>query len=174
MALPTKAWVPNTHHHPISLINHGPLTDVKEVIIHVNDGTTNGTLEWWNTPGHEADGAHLQISKNGQSFQTAPLNAECWHCPPMNHLTVGVEHEGWSRAEIAHRNDSRPHVQLHASANRVAWILHECKLGRPDIDHNIKSHSAYPEGGHPNCPGPWPWEEYEELCHTAYMNHWGR
>lgn len=174
MALPNRLWLPNTNHHPITNGQHGLLEDVKEVIIHINDGTTAGTLAWWAKPGHEPDMAHVQISKNGQSFQVAPLNVECWHCPPVNLTSVGFEHEGYSRAELAHHTDSRPHVQLHASANRVAFTLHECKLGRPEVGHNIKPHADYPEGGHPNCPGPWPWEEYEELCHNAYMSHWGR
>lgn len=172
--LPDKVWIPNTNHHPIHRIDHGALVNVEAVIIHINDGATAGTLSWWADPSHEADGAHLQISKNGQSFQTAALDRECWHCPPVNPTTVGIEHEGFSRAEPQHVHDSRPHVQLHASANRAAWILHECRLGRPKVGHNILPHSHYPAGGHPNCPGPWPWAEYEELVLTAYMSHWGR
>lgn len=174
MSLPKKVWLPNTIHHPIARLDHGALTDVEEVIIHINDGTTDGTLTWWAKPGHEADGAHLQISKSGKSFQTGGIDRVMWHCPPQNHVSVGIEHEGWSRAEAAHVHDSRPHVQMHASANRCAWILHECKLGRPKIHHNIKPHSDYPQGGHPNCPGPWDWDLYLELTMHAYMTHWGR
>lgn len=174
MSLPKTLWIPNTNHHPLRLLDHGPLIDVQRVIIHINDGTTNGTLDWWATRGHEADGAHLQVSKNGQVFQTGGLDREMWHCPPVNSTSVGIEHEGYSRAEPKHLHDARPHVQLHASANRAAWILHECNLGRPKLLHNIFPHSHFPEGGHPNCPGPWAWEMYMELCMDAYLSHWGR
>lgn len=174
MSLPEKLWIPNTHYHPIGLLDHGALEDVTEIIVHINDGTTNGTLAWWARAGHEADGAHLQISKNGQAYQTLALNREAWHCPPVNRTSVGIEHEGYSKAEPKHVHDSRPHVQLHASANRAAWICHECKLGRPKLRGNIFPHGFYPEGGHSNCPGPWDWEMYMEMCMAAYMSHWGR
>lgn len=174
MSLPNKVWIPNTNHHPIRRLDHGPLRTVELIIIHINDGSTAGTLNWWTQTGHEADGAHLQISKNGQAFQTMALDRETWHCPPVNERSVGIEHEGFSRAEPAHAHDSRPHVQLHASANRAAWILHECNLGRPSEGHNILPHSHYQAGGHPNCPGPWPWDTYMELCMEAYLTHWGR
>lgn len=174
MSLPKTLWVPYTTRHPIPLLDHGALANVEEVIIHINDGTTPGTLEWWARRGHEADGAHLQVSKSGHRYQTLTLDRVAWHCPPVNSCSVGVEHEGFSRAEPEHVHDTRPHVQLHASANAVAWVLHECKLGRPRHGGNVKPHAFYPQGGHPDCPGPWDWDLYMDLCMKGYMSHWGR
>lgn len=175
MTLPSsKLWLPNTTRHVIPAIDHGRLRDVERCIVHINDGSTVGTLSWWVQAGHEADGAQVQVSKNGQCYQMMALDREAWHCPPVNPTSIGIEHEGFSRAELDHKLDSRPHVQLHASANRVAWIHHECDLGRPHYLKTVFPHSHYPEGGHPNCPGPWPWDEYMSLCMDAYMSHWGR
>lgn len=174
MSLPHTLVLPNTKQHHIALLDHGPLVNVEQCIIHINDGTTAGTLSWWAQKGHEADGAHVQVSKDATCYQTLPLNRMAWHCPPVNPTSIGFEHEGYSRAEPKHRDDSRPHAQMHASANRVAWVHHECKLGRPRYEHHVFPHAYYPAGGHPLCPGPWDWDLYMDLCMKAYMDHWGR
>lgn len=168
-------WLPHTTRHEIKRIEHGPLplAAIRFVTIHINDGTTAGTLDWWAQDGHEADGAHLQISDNGHAFQCAPLNVKCWHDGNYNDVSWGLEHEG-----IAPRRASDwPHVQLHASANRCAWLLHEANLGRPQHGVNIKGHGelGVQGGGHPLCPGvAFPWSTYLSLVHIAYMEHWGR
>lgn len=174
MSLPDTLWLPNTTRHPIPRLDHGPLATVRYVVIHINEGTTAGTLSWWAQPGHEADGAHLQISKDGRAYQTAALNRKLWHAGAANGESVGFEHEGFSHA--THPKDTRPHVQLHASANRLAWVLHECQLGRPKHGKNYFGHGegGAAWGGHPDCPGSWPWAEYQAMAMTAYMEHWGR
>lgn len=174
MSLPETAWVPNTRRHIIARLDHGALSTVKFVVIHINEGTTAGTLSWWAEPGHEADGAHVQVSKDGTAYQVASLRRKLWHAGDANDESVGIEHEGFSHS--THPHDSRPHVQLHASANRAAWILHECGLGRPKHGKNLFGHGegGAAWGGHPLCPGPWPWDEYVDLCLDAYVSHWGR
>lgn len=172
--LPNTMFMPNTEKHLIKRIDHGPIRTVEFVVIHINEGTTPGTFGWWAQAGHEADGAQVQISKSGKAYQTMGLNRKAWHAGDANDRAIGIEHEGFSRD--THPKDTRPRVQLHASANRVAWILHECKLGRPRHGTNVFGHGdgGAAWGGHPLCPGPWPWAEYMELCMTAYMEHWGR
>jgi N-acetyl-anhydromuramyl-L-alanine amidase AmpD len=169
--LPQKLYMPNTRRHTIQGIQHGTLSRVEFVVVHINQGTTAGTFDWWAKGGagdHEADGAQVQVSKDGAVYQTMPLNGKAWHAGDANDRSIGIEHEGMSGA-------AHPHVQLHASANRVAWIHHECGLGRPRLNKTVfpHSHGGAAWGGH-ECPGPWPWDLYVDLCMGGYMDHWGR
>lgn len=171
MSVPKTLFMPNTRKHIIPGIDHGRLSAVEFVVIHINVGTTQGTFDWWAKGGrgdHEADGAQVQVSKDGTCYQTMALNLKAWHAGDANGESIGVEHEG-------RPGDHFPHVQLHASANRVAWIHHECKLGRPHLNKTVfaHAHGGAAWGGH-DCPGPWPWTEYMKLCMAAYMDHWGR
>lgn len=170
----TQVWLPNTIKHPIPHIDHGVMSSVEGVVIHINDGSLAGTLAWWaNADGdsHEADGAQLEVAKSARVYQTMPINHVAWHAPPENHRLVGIEHEGWSLAE--HPQDHRTLAQLHASANRVAWIHHEFHLGHPVHGFTVFAHSDFPQGHHA-CPGPWDWNLYMNLCTAAYYDHWGR
>jgi N-acetyl-anhydromuramyl-L-alanine amidase AmpD len=170
--------VPNTEQHIIPRINHGRRETTKGVVIHVMDGTLEGTLSWWNQSGHEADGAHLCIGKT-KAVQTADLDAVCWHAPGDdatkagkqngNHEYVGIEHEGTG-------TDSRTTWilrlrQRRLSANRAAWICYHYGLGRPSfVSGTLALHSDFPQGGHP-CPGPgFPKDLYAKAAQRAYKN----
>lgn len=175
MSLPHELWMPNTRRHLLPMIDHGPLDTVEFLVVHINEGSTGGTFSWWATPvGHngkqEMDGAQIQVSQDGTVFQTVALNRKCWHAGDANGRSLGLEHEGMHLGR-------HPEVQLHASANRVGWLCHECHLGRPKLGHNVfpHAHGGAAWGGHPLCPGAsWPWDHYMRLCMTAYMEHWGR
>lgn len=172
MSLPTKLYMPNTRKHIIRGIDHGKLTDVQFIVIHINQGTTEGTFSWWQKGAdgdHEADGAQVQVSKDGTVYQTMALDRMAWHAGRANDIAPGIEHEG-------SKGDHHPYVQLHASANRVAWLHHECNLGRPVYGRTVfpHSHGGAAWGGH-DCPGSqWPWTQYMKMCTAAYMDHWGR
>ena len=143
-------------------------------MVHVNDGSTPGTFTWWSEAGHEADGAQVQISRNGDAFQCTPLETLCWHAGAANEWAVGIEHEGFGNQSESAWLDT---PQLHVSANRAAWILHEYTLGPPRLRRNIFGHGMGGNawGGHPDCPGAnFPWRHYMHLVSDAYYGHWGR
>lgn len=170
----TDIWLPHTEEFPIPNIEHGHRDATKFVVIHVNDGSTRGTFEWWSEKGHEADGAQLQISRNGRSYQTCPLDTLCWHAGEANGVSVGIEHEGWHTMS---REQWLTGPQLHVSADRCAWILHQYGLGAPKLHKNIFPHGfgGNAWGGHPDCPGTYfPWDHYLHLVDYAYYTHWGR
>lgn len=179
MTLPHTLWLPNTRKHLIPRIDHGALETVKFLVIHINQGTTEGTFSWWAKPGHEADGAQVQVSQDGTVYQTVALNRKTWHAGSANPVSIGIEHEGFlpGTKDVPERLTHRPQVQLHASANRVGWLCHECDLGRPVLNKNVfgHGHGGAAWGNHPSCPGStWPWVQYMRLCLAAYMEHWGR
>jgi N-acetyl-anhydromuramyl-L-alanine amidase AmpD len=162
-------WVPHTTRHPLGILNHGPRPSTNGVVLHVNDGTFNGTISWF-SGGSRGVGAHFEIG-NGEAWQLVDIRAKCWHAVEANGHTIGIEHAGFgrSRAEWIHGNE------LDLSANRVAWILHAYRLGPPRRHHNIFYHSdgGASWGGHA-CPGShFPYDVWQKKCKHAYDTHWG-
>lgn len=166
-----KIWLPNTERQYYPELDHGERASTKGVVIHVNDGTYNGTLSWFHKDG--GVGAHLEIGRD-HVVQLVPLNRKCWHAVNANTNTIGFEHAGMgkqSRADWLHSGH-----ELAFSANRAAWVLHEYGLGRPRRGRNVFAHSdgGAAWGAH-DCPGPhFPWDVWMGMCLDAYMNHWGR
>lgn len=174
-------WLPNTEHHPIGAIDHGHREETRGLVLHINEGTVEGTLSWWELDptrkpaGTRGVGAHIEIGDN-RAIQCAPLDHVCWHAGDANHFAVGIEHAG--QAERT-RLDwlCNHHHELALSANRGAWCLHEFELGRPIYRHNIWKHGdgGAAWGNHPGCPGAgFPLDVWLRLCHDAYYGHWGR
>lgn len=166
-------WLPHTEHHPIPLIDHGPINGPKGIVLHINQGTYDGTIGWFSNPAAGGIGAHLEIG-DGRVAQLASLDRKCWHAGAGNDR-VGFEHAGTTartREQWLHDH----HTELALSANRGAWVLHEFNLGRPKLEKNIWRHSDGGQawGGHA-CPGPsFPVDVWLDLCMDAYMGHWGR
>jgi N-acetyl-anhydromuramyl-L-alanine amidase AmpD len=165
-------WLPNTERHPIPLIDHGPRAETRGVVLHVNEGTFDGTISWFEK-GAKGVGAHLEIGPS-RVWQLAPLDHKCWHAVEANAFTVGFEHTGYGRDTREHWLDAGH--ELAYSANRAAWVLHQWNLGAPKLGHNIWRHSdgGAAWGGHA-CPGPgFPIDVWLRLATDAYYGHWGR
>ncbi len=164
-------WLPNTTRHRLPILEHGRRAETRGVVIHVNDGTFDGTISWF-SGGSEGVGAHLEVGAD-KVWQLADLDQVCWHAVEANAFSIGIEHAGFGRTrqewlEAGH--------ELAYSANRAAWILHQYRLGPPRYGHNIWPHSwgGVAWGNHA-CPGPaFPWAHWMRLCNDAYYGHWGR
>jgi N-acetyl-anhydromuramyl-L-alanine amidase AmpD len=178
----TGLWLPNTERHPIAQLDHGVREHTKGVVLHINEGTFDGTLTWWALPDARKPkethgvGAHIEVG-DSRAAQCVPLERKAWHAGAWpNDNTIGIEHSGMhlrSRADWL----TGHHHELALSANRAAWILHEWKLGHPVLGHNVWRHGdgGAAWGGHPDCPGPhFPIDVWIRLCHDAYYGHWGR
>lgn len=169
--------LPNTEQHRIQNIEHGRRDHTRGVVIHVMDGTLDGTLSWWKDTSHEADGAHVCVGLK-KRVQTADLDAVCWHAPgddvkipgtqDGNHEFIGIEHQGGgkdSRAAWIKRRKQRV-----LSANACAWVCYHYGLGQPKWNVNVGHHSDFPQGNHP-CPGPgFPDDLYIQAAVRAYNN----
>jgi hypothetical protein len=176
----TGVWLPHTTRHPIPALDHGARPRTTGIVIHINVGTFDGTIAWFEKPSDEKPegtrgvGAHLEVG-DGRVWQLAGLDRKCWHAGAANDHTIGFEHAGvpaWTRDDWLRHH----HTELALSANRGAWVLHEFGLGRPRRHVNIFRHSdgGAAWGGH-DCPGAhFPLDVWEELCLDAYLAHWGR
>jgi N-acetyl-anhydromuramyl-L-alanine amidase AmpD len=165
-------WLPNTAVHRIPLIEKGLRPRTTAIVIHVNDGYFDGTIQWFSGGAHGV-GAHVEIG-NDRVWQLASLDQKCWHAVDANAFSIGFEHAGFGKQS---RSDwlGAGH-ELAFSANRASWVLHEYSLGEPKLNHNIFPHSygGASWGGHA-CPGAnFPWKEWLAMCHDAYHAHWGR
>jgi N-acetyl-anhydromuramyl-L-alanine amidase AmpD len=164
-------WLPYTTHHRMPILEHGRRPETRGVVVHVNDGTFDGTISWF-SGGSEGVGAHIEVGE-GRVWQLADLNAKCWHAVDANEFAIGIEHAGFGRS----RDEWLDSLQeLLYSANRTAWILHQYNLGKPHYGHNIWPHSwGGVNWGNHDCPGPnFPWDTWMEAVNDAYYGHWGR
>lgn len=166
-------WVPTIHHNYYSELDHGYRSATRGVVLHVNDGYYQGTLDFFHNNG--GVGAHFELGfQKGQSTQLVPLNRVCWHAVQANAFSIGVEHAGFgrNRAEWL-QNGER---EIRASAQIVSWILHRYNLGPPKRHTNIFFHSdgGASWGGHA-CPGAaFPYDVWERLCRHYFDTHWMR
>jgi N-acetylmuramoyl-L-alanine amidase len=90
---------------------------------------------------HELPGtcAHFVIDKGGGIHQLVPLSIMCRHTVGLNWTAVGIEHVGYSDAEVL--GDGR---QLSASLKLVRWL--RCRFHIPIADvigHNESLSSPY-------------------------------
>lgn len=163
--------LPATTQHRMPILEHGRRPQTTGIVIHVNDGTFDGTISWF-SGGSGGVGAHVEVGFD-RVWQLADLDAKCWHAVDANAFSIGIEHAGYGRTRAEWLNAGH---ELAYSANRSSWILHHYRLGPPRYGHNIWPHSwgGVAWGNHA-CPGPaFPWDVWLKACSDAYWGQWGR
>jgi hypothetical protein len=70
-------WLPHTERHPINQLDVGPRAATRGVVLHINEGTFEGTLSWWSRPGNNV-GAHIEVG-DGRVAQCVALEREAFH-----------------------------------------------------------------------------------------------
>jgi hypothetical protein len=123
------------------------LTSPKLIVIHYAEAGTIGSI--YNTFArnapdpeyHELPGtcSHFAIANNGKIVKFVPVSVRCRHVVGLNHVSVGIEHTGFSDAEVLGRKP-----QMRASL-RLTQSL-RCRLGIPVkgvIGHNESLSSPY-------------------------------
>jgi len=117
------------------------------IVIHYTDSPTFQST--WNTFAddvpdvelHELPGtcAHFVIDSNGTIYQLVSLGTMCRHTVGLNWTAIGIEHVGFSDAQVM--NDSR---QFTASLHLVHWL--RCRFHiqiKNVIGHNESRSSPY-------------------------------
>jgi len=83
--------------------------------------------------------AHFVISGSGQIFQLVPLSIRCRHTVGLNWTAIGIEHTGFSDAEVL-----RNRRQMHASLGLTRYL--RCRFHiklRNVIGHNESLSSPF-------------------------------
>jgi N-acetylmuramoyl-L-alanine amidase len=123
------------------------LVDPHVIVIHYTDSATFSSV--WNTfaddvPDSElhelpATCAHFVIDSNGGIYQLVSLGTMCRHTVGLNWPAIGIEHVGFSDAQVM--NDRR---QFDASLHLVRWL--RCRFHieiQNVIGHNESLSSPY-------------------------------
>lgn len=128
------------------------------IVIHVADGTFDGTLDWFSRPECSVS-AHFTVGTDGRIGQSVRVEDTAYHAGDwaMNQRSIGIEHEG-----MPARGPWVPSpAQLAASADLVAQLCR--RFGIPADRTHIIAHSEVnpSRAARHNCPGPtWPWAAY--------------
>lgn len=122
---------------------------VKRVVIHLADGTLEGTAAWFANPAARVS-AHYTVGVAGQVVQHVGEADTAWHAgdAAANRESIGIEHEG----RHPEGGDWVPgRIQLEASARLVADICRRHGI-TPSIETIVPHSSINPRK--PRCPGP--------------------
>lgn len=146
------ARMPGAEWRPIP-INHteGGQSSVRGVVVHIMDGTFEGTDNWFRNPKAKAS-SHFGTSRTGKLRQWVDTADRAWAQAGGNPTWLSVENEGRG-------GDTLTDAQLDANAKVLAWA-HD-KYGVPlqvthdpngkGLGYHAMGGSAW--GGHTSCPG---------------------
>jgi N-acetyl-anhydromuramyl-L-alanine amidase AmpD len=83
--------------------------------------------------------AHFVVSGSGRIFQLVPLSIRCRHTVGLNWTAIGIEHTGFSDAEVL-----GDHAQMHASLRLTRYLRCRFQIKLRDvIGHNESLSSPY-------------------------------
>ncbi|MFZ3568021.1 N-acetylmuramoyl-L-alanine amidase [Streptomyces sp. BH097] len=135
---------------------------VDRVVIHVTQGSYQGTLKVFKDPWHGA-AAHYVVRQDGHIAQMIRELDVAFHAGnrEYNERSVGIEHEGF-----VDRPEDFTDAMYEASARLTAQI---CRRYDMPVDRkHIIGHVEVPGTDHTD-PGPnWDWDRYIRLVKAAY------
>ena len=158
----TVHWLPANGHNYAHVYRPGRL--VREIVIHVTEGTYFGTLLWFRNPRARAS-ANYVVSRDGEITQMVSERRVAWHAGNawVNLHSIGIEHEGYVGIPYTFTD-----AEYRASAELVASIMRHYVL--PIDRRRLIGHSEVPDPNHPGQfggyahhtdPGRyWDWTRY--------------
>lgn len=145
------ARMPGATWRPVPNRTAGGQDAVYGVVLHIMEGTLDGTDSWFRNGAAQAS-SHFGVGKDGRIFQWVDTADRAWAQISGNRTWLSIEHEG-------HSGDSLTPAQLAATARVVAWMhtAHGVQLVPTDspTGRGIGWHGmgAAAWGGHYDCPG---------------------
>lgn len=121
------------------------------LVVHIMDGTLEGSQSWFNNPDSSASST-FGTGKDGELRQWVDTKDRAWAQGSGNRTYLSIENEGRG-------GDSLTPAQIEANAQTFAWVCREygvpVKLAAYVGDKGLAYHglggSAW--GGHTSCPG---------------------
>ncbi len=150
---PIARWEKALHYTPADQ------RDITHIIIHVMDGSFEGTISWLQDP-RSGVSYHYLVSQEGEIVQMVREKDIAWHAGnrEYNRRSIGIAHED-------RRNWNSPNwatEQLYQSSAALVRYLAE-KYGIPKNRDFIIGHNEVP-GVDKACPGPyWDWDYFMSL-----------
>lgn len=161
---PGANWVP-AHSNNYTPANRPYSHPIRYIIIHVAQGTYNGTISWFQNPNARVSAHYVIRSSDGAITQMVRHKDIAWHAGNWTYNTqsIGHEHEGWV-------NDPRwfTTAMYRASANLTRFLCD--RYGIPKTRQYIIGHKEVPGATHTD-PGPyWDWNYYMSLITGSVPN----
>lgn len=136
---------------PVKNFTNNGQDKVLGVVVHIMDGTLEGSEAWFNNPASQASST-FGTGKDGELRQWVDTADRAWAQAAGNRTYISVENEG-------HGGDVLTDKQIEANAQVLAWAskVHGFKLqlaqkvGDPGLAYHALGGSAW--GGHTSCPG---------------------
>jgi hypothetical protein len=137
---------------------------IREVVIHVSEGTYFGTIAWFRNP-HARASANYVVSRDGDVTQMVSERRVAWHAGNawVNLHSIGIEHEGYVGVPYTFTD-----AEYRASAQLLASIMRHYVL--PIDRRHVIGHNEVPDPNHPGQfggyahhtdPGRyWDWQRY--------------
>ena len=131
---------------------------IRYVVIHVMQGTYEGTKAWFQNPKAQVTTHYIMRSKDGHVTQMVREKDIAWHAGnwDVNTESIGIEHEGYI-------SDSKWFTTaMYESSARLVRNICE-RYGIPmDRDHII-GHAEVPGADHTDPGKYWDWDRYMKL-----------
>lgn len=145
------ARMPGAEWRPVPNCTTGGQDAVQGVVLHIMEGTLDGSDSWFRNPQSQAS-SHFGVGRDGRIYQWVDTADRAWAQVSGNRTWLSIEHEG-------HSGDSLTPAQLAATARIVAWAhdVHDVPLQSTDsvTGRGVGWHGmgGVAWGGHINCPG---------------------
>ncbi|MGH8878795.1 MAG: N-acetylmuramoyl-L-alanine amidase [Stackebrandtia sp.] len=136
---------------------------INKVVIHVMQGTIEGTKAWFRNPKSEVSAHYAIESSNGAITQMVHESDIGWHAGnwEVNKTSIGIEHEGY----VDEPKKWFTKKMYSSSAKLVRSICDRYDIPI-DRDHII-AHSEVPGADHTDPGKGWDWDEYMKLIKDA-------
>lgn len=137
---------------PVANYTAGGQTKVLGLVLHIMEGTLEGSESWFNNSKAQAS-SHFGTGKDGELRQWVDTKDRAWAQSAGNTTYLSIENEGYAGDELTDK-------QLESVAQTFAWVVKEYgvpyavanKPGDKGLAYHGMGGAAW--GGHTGCPGP--------------------
>lgn len=136
---------------PVRNYTEGGQEAVLGLVVHIMDGTLEGSQAWFDNPNAQAS-SHFGTGRDGELRQWVDTKDRAWAQASGNRTYLSIENEGRG-------GDSLTDAQIEAVAQTFAWV-HKTygvplqlatKVGDKGLAYHAMGGAAW--GGHTSCPG---------------------
>lgn len=146
------ARMPGATWRPVVNYTKGGQDEVRGVVVHIMDGTLEGSEAWFKNKNSQASST-FGVGKDGELRQWVDTADRAWAQAAGNRTYLSVENEGRG-------GDSLTSAQIKANAKVLYWAHTKYgvplqlakKAGDKGLAYHALGGSAW--GGHTSCPGP--------------------
>ncbi|WP_030917008.1 peptidoglycan-binding protein [Streptomyces sp. NRRL B-24720] len=146
---PSALWVPADAHN----FSVGRTATIDKVIIHVTQGSYEGSIKWFQDPAAEVSAHYVVRSSDGQITQTVRDSDTAYHAKQANASALGIEHEGYIDDPSWFTD-----TMYRASAALTRALCD--KYGIPKDRAHIIGHDEAPGTDHTDPGRYWDWNRY--------------